>query len=712
MTKQKPRVIKPKEKKTEEKIKKRNFDKRDLIVRDTGNSYDAQEDVEKLEVSAKCKRSIIAGITATESVYGQDLDQTRDWAIICHLLEADYGHDTIRSIFLNDQLLCSVRYRELAQKQLRKKDSKEILLKKRESLLKQDVKFVQDHIRTFKKGIVSPDQQEIQKIRDRKIKKEEKLQRYSVYIVKRLLTDIASCPGEGFYDEDKNIFYFFDRAEKILMDLESTNFYCYLRDRFGLLKRDFDEVRDAVMTTIWKSKKRIEAHTFAYFDAKNFILYISDHSNGIYKLDGEKIEHIENSAEGIFFEFNSEFMPFNINVDKLEGINYFELPKVKRVKTKTGAKLIFPKNEILGFNWGRFIDPKNPTYLKKFLIDRASFALEEEHGLSPEEQRILFTIYFYSLFFESIQKEKPVICFLGLKESGKSFIAESIGKILFGDNYQIRHMSTNPRDFHTLLGTNYYLAFDNLDQYIAPDLLDIFCVAATGGAVEVRKLYTDREKVRLRPKVFLTITSREAKFRRDDFVSRLLLFHTKKIAKVVSRSYLFKILSENRDKIMSEVLINLNTIIKLLKTQKEYNPSGKSRIADFELFIKKVARGYENLFLRAILDKMTTTKDIFAIEGDPLYEILKIMIIEKGEVWSEISSSVLHQNLLAHADILKIEDYRRRYKNPYAIGQRLKNIKDELNKVMKFNSYEGGGRIKYYSFYPLDYVEKEPGANG
>ena len=260
MTNKKSKEIKTEKKRSKKsKKKKRDFSKRDLIVRNTGNFFDIQEDVEKLEVSAKCKRGIIAGITPAENLYGEDLDQTRDWAIVCHLLEADYGYDTIRSIFLNDKLLCSVRYKKLAQKQLRKKDSEEILLRKRESLLKQDVKFVQDHIRTFKKGIVSPDQQGIQEIRDRKIKKEEKLQRYSVYIVKRLLTDIASYPGEGFYDEDKNIFYFFDRAEKMLMDLESTNFYCYLRNRFGLLKRDFDEVRDAVMTTIWKSKKRIEA---------------------------------------------------------------------------------------------------------------------------------------------------------------------------------------------------------------------------------------------------------------------------------------------------------------------------------------------------------------------------------------------------------------------------------------------------------------------
>jgi len=148
-----------------DKTKKKDFGKQDLIVRNTGNFYDAQEDVEKLEVKAHVKRFIIAGVTPGRVAIGADLDQTRDWAIIHHLLEADYGYDTIKSIFLNDQLLCSIRYKELAQKQSRKKDSKEFLLKRRESLLRQDIKFIQGHIRRFKKGAVTIDRQEIQKIR-------------------------------------------------------------------------------------------------------------------------------------------------------------------------------------------------------------------------------------------------------------------------------------------------------------------------------------------------------------------------------------------------------------------------------------------------------------------------------------------------------------------------------------------------------------------
>ena len=651
-----------------------------------------KELVNSLEIDPKTKNRVLTGHCLTEKL----ADKTRsgrDISIMYSLIMHDYNYPTIRSIFFNPYCRCSDRVREKGHRA--------------EDVLQWDVRKALQYVEERQREL-TPEQQEIQKIRAKRIKREGKLQQMSAFITERLLTSILEHIGEGFRDEDRNIYYFFDKNEKLLMDLESITFYCYLRDKFGLLKKDFEEIKDAVMTTIWRSKKKIKSHTFAYFDDKNFILYISDHFNGIYKLDGEKIEHVDNGTDGVFFEFNSEFTPLDIDVTKLKGINYFELPQVKPIKLpKTNITLEFPKDKVFGFNWAKFTDPKNPTYLKKFLIDRASFAPEEEYGLSPEDQKILLTVYFYSLFFESIQKEKPIICFVGLKESGKSFIAESIGKILFGDSYQIRHMPTDPRDFHTLLGTNYYLAFDNIDMYVSPELLDIFCVAATGGTVERRMLYTDREVVKLKPKVFLAITTREAKFKRDDLVSRLILFNTKKITKALSRSYLFKTLSENRDKMMSEVLINLNSIIKLLKMQKEYNPPGKSRIADFELFTKKISRDYERSLLRVTSEDMTTTKDIFTLEGDPLYEILNYTVNEQWGVIENISSYDLHERNLTTADILKMADYKKRYKSPLSLAKRLNSIKDELNKVMIFKTWMERARQRKYSFYPFDYNEEE-----
>jgi len=93
-----------------------------------------------------------------------------------------------------------------------------------------------------------------------------------------------------------------------------------------------------------------------------------------------------------------------------------------------------------------------------------------------------------------------------------------------------------------------------------------------------------------------------------------LIFNTKKIDHPKSRTQLLNEMIENRDKIMSEVLVNLNSIVYLLKRQQKFSPGGISRIADWELFSKKIHVGFpEGYKFRYILEKMDETKDIFGL---------------------------------------------------------------------------------------------------
>jgi hypothetical protein len=319
-----------------------------------------------------------------------------------------------------------------------------------------------------------------------------------IAINKFILADLFSGDnptGLSFREKEKGIFYYFDNTEKWLMDIEGIDFYCFLRDRYDISKREKDEILDAIITKTWNSKNEVTAHRLTYFDEKNFILYFSDHNNGVFKIDGDKIEHVDNGSDGVFFEFNSDFTPFKVDVNNLEGINYFER-SITTISKKRIEKLLrfeltkWPKMQKKdGFNWNKFRDEK--SCVREFLIDRTNFAQGEENTLFIEEQKYLLLIYFYSLFFESIQKEKPIACFVGRKESGKSFIATSIGKILFGDNFQSRNTPDDIKDLITIMGENYYMVFDNLDHYLKHKMIDAICNTATGIEIARRKLYTD-----------------------------------------------------------------------------------------------------------------------------------------------------------------------------------------------------------------------------
>ena len=287
------------------------------------------------------------------------------------------------------------------------------------------------------------------------------------------------------------------------------------------------------------------------------------------------------------------------------------------------------------------------------------------------------------------------------KESGKSFVATSIGKILFGDKFRSRHMPDNLNDLRTILGENYYLVFDNLDHFVNREMANALCVTATGGTVEKRKLYTDHDIVKVRPHIYLVITTREPKFKYDDLVSRLLLFNTKKIDRPISSSHLFKTLMENRDSIISEVLVNLSSIVKMLKIQSTFVPRCTERIADWETFVRKVAGGITWPYMfGAIMEKMNAEKDRFGLEDDYLYILLKHIVYENNEPIEDDSASELYSMLCETAVKMKIKNFRDRYKSPVSVGKRIGNVKDELARVFDFDIRAGDHNQKLYSFRP------------
>ncbi|GAJ17065.1 unnamed protein product, partial [marine sediment metagenome] len=77
-----------------------------------------------------------------------------------------------------------------------------------------------------------------------------------------------------------------------------------------------------------------------------------------------------------------------------------------------------------------------------------------------------------------------------------------MGKILFGEVFECRHFPETVRDLNTVLGENYFTMFDNVDQYVKPEMLNALCITSTGGTIEKRKLHADRITVKIRPHIF------------------------------------------------------------------------------------------------------------------------------------------------------------------------------------------------------------------
>jgi hypothetical protein len=648
------------------------------------NGEAAKEDVERLEISSKAKNLIITGAFDR----GRSTDKTksgRDFSIICSLIYWDYDYATIRSVFFNPFLGCSNRIR-----------------REGEAALQWDVKSALRRVQK-RRSEGTPQSAQIAAIKSQKMSPDQKRQEVGAFIVQDLLTG-PEAAGTGFRDRDSGSFFFFSKEEKTLMSLGSIDFYCYMRERFGFAKLDFEEYKDAVMTAIWGSDKTATPRRFAYWDRAKLTLYVSDHDNGVYKLDGEKVEACANGVDGVFFEYDSTLALFTFDTEQ-DAANYFETAQPETSVEVAGARIMVPAGVSLGLNLDRFNRPD--SLLKRFVIDRASFAENPDNPLPPEAQRLLLTVYIYSTFFETRMREKPVACFVGLKESGKSFLATSIGKIFFGDRYESTGLPKTAHDLAVVMEKRPYLVIDNLDSRVEGEILDVLCAAATGVTESNRTLFTDSDMTSFTPHCFLAITSREPKFTRDDLVSRLLLFSTQKIDSPISRSELTESLLRNRSAIMTEVLVNLNSIVKRLRAEEKrkrdlgeaWQPARCfSRLADWETFGRAICGFASGFQFRLAIQLMNEKKDKFAIEDDYLYLVLAHSLYIRNEFIRNMPPQDLYNHLVKTAEGMKIKDFQRRYKSAKSMTKHLANILGELKQEFEVEIFEGSSRRKEYTF--------------
>jgi hypothetical protein len=612
------------------------------------NAAAAAADVAKLKVSPKTKQRILTGELDKEP--GKDGTRSgRDFRIICGLVAAGYGYETTKAIFFNKYLPCSDRI--LSDRA------------RAEQVLRYD--FVQAVGFIRKKGASpTPQVRAVMEIKmTAELSAEEKLRRIKEYVV----SDLFDQVGAGYKNTAQRKRFVFDRTKKMLMETSGDDFRCFLRVRYELPEKDLVEVLAGISTKIWADGTEIEPYNFARYDDASGVLYISNHDNSVFRLDGENITVVDNGTDGVIFEFKPEYAPVNVK-PPFYGLDYFEG----------------------GFNWARC---RKDSLLARQLLDKTSFAVEEKHDLAPMEQEYLLTVYFYSLFFESVFEEKPILCFTGVKASGKGIVSTAPGKILFGPAFLPSHLPEDLRDFQVALLENYYIVLDNVDSIVRSPVTDALCRAATGERIAKRKLYTDSDELKARPRVFLVITSRDPRFKRDDLVDRLIIFNTKKVANPRSRSFLFKQILDARPALWQEILVNLNSIVQLLRERRDWNPPGIFRIADWELWAKKVHDEAGQAYLTLLLERMNKEKARFGLEDDPLFILLRQLCFDQGVKIEALTGGQLYDRLAGLDD----KDFTRRYKTAIGMSKRLNNVLEELrDQGFNIEAVPGRGKTRQY----------------
>lgn len=437
-----------------------------------------------------------------------------------------------------------------------------------------------------------------------------------------------------FYKTIEHQYYYFDHIKKELFGLGDDLFNVLIESRYELnaSEKEYAYLIQSLRTHSETKGEETEVYQFSWYDAKNFVLYLDNNDNQIYRINGDSIQLVDNGADGVLF-----------------------------LKNQLHEKFCYEQSVTGVFD--------------KLLIDTINFVDGKNVNLDADEQKLIFGIWIYSLFFESLQPTKPLQFFLGEKGSGKTTHQRVIGRWLFGSKFDVVPINKDKEDsFIVAVTNNYFVAFDNLDNYIRwlPDRL---AQIATGQKIQMRELFTTNTEQVYSPKCFVSLNSREPKFKRDDVVDRLLLFRVKRLDQFRPDSEILSEIAELRDDLWSEVIDQLNQIVRVLKNDTQQFTS-TFRMADFAKIGWRIAKALGGVKLGdhfiELLEKMDQERNEFLIEDNPIVELLDLWLKREKK---EVPTSELFSDL---KDIAENENIEFDFRSARSFGMHFRHIVNNL----------------------------------
>ena len=480
---------------------------------------------------------------------------------------------------------------------------------------------------------------------------------------------ISELLQRGKFIQDNNYPYFFPDDNKHIIPLINNNEdFRILLNRMGVnaAKDFYTFVAEELRTFCRTNGTQIETYNSCHYDSKNFAIYLFNNDSIIYKITADNIETLENGDEGVLFNFRAEHEPFEfVEIDE------------------------------------------NKDYFKEYILDYMN--LDESGILSTNEQKELLRTWAMATFFNSIMPSKVILAAIGEKGSGKTSTMRRLGIILYGSKYNVTPLPTKADDFDALITNSHLVILDNVDTG-TPWLNDKLASVSTGQTIQKRELYSDMKLLKFDTKTFIGVTSRTPQFTRDDVADRLICINFKRIKdekgndSFIPENDLIQGVLDNRNQILSYIMLELQKILKALEETKDYSYRTKFRIADFAKFGLRIndVIGRKEEFA-CILDKVCQTQKDFAVEEDSLVYALKIFS-KKQPKPHKMSGFELHKQLLfiANEDNFDIPEFRAKYKSVKSLTRRIANIKGNISNDVKITVYKERSNQKFYKIELMD----------
>jgi hypothetical protein len=468
-----------------------------------------------------------------------------------------------------------------------------------------------------------------------------------------LVTDVTER-ARLFFDGRQAYVFGNDTNGVLPVDRDNLDLQLFL-NRYGIAPSDsfYNHVLNALRLEAQDRGKETTVFSLTHYDSKANRVYLFDNDRHVYRISQSRVEKVENGTDGVLFVRNPKWEPFQI---------------------------------------GR------PTGNAKLLTDTllGSVTLSST-VMSREELELLFAHWLYAMFFPELFPTRPILAMIGEKGSGKTSILRRIGQMLFGPQFQVMGMSSEPKDFDAAVTGDAFVAIDNADADVKW-LDDKLAVVATGGTLKRRLLYTTNQLVEFPITAFVGITSRTPHFKREDVADRLLLFHVSRLKTFEAEAELLGELTAQRDVLMTELVGQLQRVLGALHKNKLKAYSTNFRIADFAQFVLRVADADGKLpEAQAMFERLGEEQLAFTVQDDPVIELLEDWVIDHaGE---EVTTAQLFASLQA---VAVLSHPRRSFdvKSSVAFGQYLQSHRATLKALFGAEDRTAGGRKRLWKFFP------------
>jgi len=309
----------------------------------------------------------------------------------------------------------------------------------------------------------------------------------------------------------------------------------------------------------WREGIRTDPRVSFHYDPENYVAYFTEQPGKLIRISDEEITRVDNGYEGQLFLFPRNYEPWYLDLEDLPATTDF--------------------------------CPDEDALLPKLLFSLLEF---ENESLNRDDIGVLLNAYITTLFLPGIVSGKILLQVLGQTGSAKTLFLRLLGRMIYGRRFEVTGMDTDEKEVENIIVNNSFVVFDDVKRTSNSAILGIIRRACTGGTCIRRELYSNFNQVVEPYRAAVALTCSEEPFiSSDEMSNRSLILEAKQREDYVDEKDFIKRVDDNRNGLMAEMIVRLQSVIVAVKAQREFKPTVKNRMASFATFLLRVARHWE-----------------------------------------------------------------------------------------------------------------------